>query len=284
MDLKPEGYAVDKKYPDIIYVPEDAQFDLHKQTSFLARRQDRARHQVAARKRPTSGLPATRSAWKSPARTAPGGSSARSPKARFATNPAPFPAAANRKFPNPSPTPILTGPVFVADFKKDFDQVAELIERDYSGRFKDPTRTDPRTILSAERSLGSVIKLLTPDERDYKPGIQRLAGERPAIPQGTRLRREALLQAGVGRALARPFQRGHHQRQAGNELKCDNRKLVTTYLRVGFDTDGSWRTFGLRKDFHPAVKIQIEDDITASVVVPPGALERLARRATATRR
>ena len=38
----------------------------------------------------------------------------------------------------------------------------------------------------------------------------------------------------------------------GNELKCDNRKLVTTYLRVGFDADGSWRTFGLRKDFHPA--------------------------------
>ena len=57
-----------------------------------------------------------------------------------------------------------------------------------------------------------------------------------------------------------------------NELKCDNRKLVTTYLRVGFDADGAWRTFGLRKDFHPAVKIQTEDDITASVVVPPAAI------------
>jgi phosphoenolpyruvate carboxykinase (diphosphate) len=55
-------------------------------------------------------------------------------------------------------------------------------------------------------------------------------------------------------------------------LKCDNRKLVTTYLRVGFDTDGSWRTFGLRKDFNPAMKIQVEDDITASVVVPPAAI------------
>ena len=35
---------------------------------------------------------------------------------------------------------ILTGPVFVADFKNDFDRVAELIEHDYGGRFKDPTR------------------------------------------------------------------------------------------------------------------------------------------------
>jgi phosphoenolpyruvate carboxykinase (diphosphate) len=29
--LKPEGYAVDKKYADIIYVPEDARFDLDRQ-------------------------------------------------------------------------------------------------------------------------------------------------------------------------------------------------------------------------------------------------------------
>jgi hypothetical protein len=45
-------------------------------------------------------------------------------------------------------------------------------------------------------------------------------------------------------------------------------EAVTTHLRVGFDDDGAWRTFGLRKDFYPAVKIQAEDDITASVVVP----------------
>ena len=57
---------------------------------------------------------------------------------------------------------ILTGPVFVADFKEDFDRVAELIERDYSNRFADKTRTDFRKVLSPERSLGSVIKLLTP--------------------------------------------------------------------------------------------------------------------------
>ncbi|HUB86994.1 MAG TPA: hypothetical protein VMB22_03815, partial [Verrucomicrobiae bacterium] len=64
----------------------------------------------------------------------------------------------------------------------------------------------------------------------------------------------------------------------GNELKCDNRKIVTTYLRVGFDADGAWRTFGLRKDFHPSVKIQMEDDITASTIVPPGAGETSAAK------
>ena len=36
--------------------------------------------------------------------------------------------------------------------------------------------------------------------------------------------------------------------------------------------------FGLRKDFHPAVKLQQEDDITASVVVPARRLHSLDRR------
>ena len=31
MDVKPEGYAVDREYPDIIYVPEDVSFDLNEQ-------------------------------------------------------------------------------------------------------------------------------------------------------------------------------------------------------------------------------------------------------------
>src|SRR5476651_1275329 len=32
LDVKPEGYAVDKQFPDILYVPEDVHFDLLRQT------------------------------------------------------------------------------------------------------------------------------------------------------------------------------------------------------------------------------------------------------------
>ena len=51
------------------------------------------------------------------------------------------------------------------------DLVAELIDRDYSGRFKDESKraSDSRLVLSQERSLGSVIKLLTPASRDFTP-------------------------------------------------------------------------------------------------------------------
>ena len=61
----------------------------------------------------------------------------------------------------------------------------------------------------------------------------------------------------------------------GHELKFDNQQLVSNYLRVGFDPDGSWRIYKLRPDFHPADKVQVEDDITASVVLPRESLNDL---------
>ncbi len=61
----------------------------------------------------------------------------------------------------------------------------------------------------------------------------------------------------------------------GHELKFDNQKLVSNYLRVGYDPDGSWRIYKLRPDFCPAVKVQMEDDITASIVLPREALNDL---------
>ena len=47
-----------------------------------------------------------------------------------------------------------------------------------------------------------------------------------------------------------------------------------TYLRVGLEAGGAWRTFKVRQDFAAAAKIQTEDDISASVVVPADALRR----------
>jgi hypothetical protein len=64
----------------------------------------------------------------------------------------------------------------------------------------------------------------------------------------------------------------------GHELKFDNQQLVANYLRVGYDPDGSWRIYKLRPDFHPAEKVQVEDDITASAVLPREALSGLDPR------
>jgi hypothetical protein len=71
----------------------------------------------------------------------------------------------------------------------------------------------------------------------------------------------------MGRQLARALQRRHGQRRPGFELKFHRKpSWKPRFLRVGFNEDGAWRTFKVRKDFVGRAQMQTEDDITASVV------------------
>jgi hypothetical protein len=268
IDPKPEGYAVDKKYSDIIYVPQDAEFDLHTQT--VSWTTDKGPRSIRLQPQNTyvrpSGYrvrmekPGPNRGWRLVG-VRPGGI--------LCHKPCTVSGGGKSEISKPITDAILVGPVFVSDFKNDFDRIAELIDHDYSGRFIDKTKEDNRPILAAERSLGSVIKLLTPDEHDYTPEYNAWL---ESVPQY--LKELVFVVKRYYKQTWNGNWRDHFSvdiinGKPANELKCDNRKLVTTYLRVGFEADGSWRTFGLRKDYHPAVKIQTEDDITASVVVPP---------------
>ena len=271
MDLQPWGYAVDKKYPDIIYVPEDARFDLNKQKISWAGGKAECALKLLPGKiyvRPSGynirmEKPGANRSWRLVGAVAEG---------ILCHKPCTVSGGGKSEISKPITDAILTGPVFVADFKKDFDQVVELIERDYGGRFKDATRVDKRLILNAERSLGSVIKLLTPDGKDYRPEYNAWLEGIPQYLKELVFVVKRYYKPEWGAQWRDHFSVDIINGKPANELKCDNRKLVTTYLRVGFDADGLWRTFGLRKDFNPALKIQAEDDITASVLVPPGRL------------
>jgi hypothetical protein len=120
-----------------------------------------------------------------------------------------------------------------------------------------------------------VIKLLTPDERDFTYEYNTWLASVPQYLKELVFVVKRYYQPEWGAKWREHFSVDIINGTPGNELKCDNRKLVTTHLRVGFDDEGAWRTFGLRKDFYPAVKIQAEDDITASVVVPRRLLQHL---------
>ncbi len=161
------------------------------------------------------------------------------------------------------------GSIWVSNFDEDMDHVQRLIDGDYQWRFADDERNgkDHRGILSEERSLGSVIKLMTPSSRftdghnEYLATIPDHVKEllftikRYHRPEwGTDWRSHVSVRTINGRE--------------GNSLRIDGEPVVANYLRVGFETDGSWRLFSLRPDFSAAVKVQSEDDITASTVVP----------------
>ena len=132
--------------------------------------------------------------------------------------------------------------------------------------------TEPsRPVLSPRRSLGSVIKLLTPSE-DYTDAYNAWLASFPNyiypivfiikrfFPRDTIGHWRELF--GVDSINGFP----------GHELKAFGRKLVGMYLRVGLLGTQAWRMFKLRQDFSPAEKVQTEDDITASIVVPAGRL------------
>ena len=165
---------------------------------------------------------------------------------------------------------FIFGNAYVADFDNDMDDVEAILARDHSDRFADAELrgTDTRTILSNRRSIGSVIKLLTPSEVDYTPEYNAWL---ESIPQHVK---ELVF---VVKRFHRPewgedwrshFTVGIMNGRQGNALRLDGERINVNMLRVGFDTDGSWRLFGLRHDFNPAVKVQTEDDITASIIGP----------------
>ena len=276
MELKPAGYAVDRQFPDIFYVPEDAHFDLHTQSVSWPQGDVTSKikmlpHQVYVR---PSGYkvhmekpPGYNRNWRLVGTAA---------EPTFCHKPCTVSGGGKSEISKPITDAVLTGPVFVADFKKDFDLVVELIQRDYSERFKDKKKIDKRLILSAERSVGSVIKLLTPAPREYKAEYNEWLESLPQHIIELVFVVKRYYKPKWGNAWREHFSVDIVNGVPGNELKCDNRKIVTTYLRIGFDPDGSWRTFGMRKGFHPAAKVQTEDDITASVVVPAEALTDLA--------
>lgn len=266
MNLDSRGFGVDKKYDDILYVPEHVQFDLRKQSVTWERD-----GQVQTLKllpgvtyiRPSGYKvemvkPGDRRSWRLVGTVSEG---------LICHKPCTVSGGGKSEISKPLTDAILHGPVFVADIKADFDLLETLISRDYSDRFRAPEKKDSRPILSPERSLGSVIKLLTPSARDYTDDYNAWLADLPKHVKEIVFVVKRYYKPEWGPAWRSHFTVDLINGKPGNELKCDNRKLVTTYLRVGFAADGLWRTFGLRKDFQPAVKSSLEDDITASVVV-----------------
>jgi len=166
---------------------------------------------------------------------------------------------------------VIHGPIFIGDYDKDMDVVQSIIERDYSECIlaeHRPFNSSPsRPILSPDRTLGSVIKLLTPDDI-FTPEHNAFV---EAIPNHIRAIIFAIKSAykpEMGKEWRKHFTVDITNGVPGHELKFENRQLVGTYLRVGLWKNGTWRNYKLRQDFISADKVQMEDDITASTIVP----------------
>jgi len=270
MDLQPEGYAIDKTHPEIIYLQQKVRMDLNAQT-ITWMKDDELR---TIRLQPDK-IYMQPSGYKVEMKKHPGAPSWRlvgmNPEGTFCHKPSTVSGGGKSEISKSLNDAVIYRNLFVDNLHKDLDMVQAIFDKDYTQRFKpdfahkdrDPTRQP----LSAERSLGSVIKLLTPTSNYTDEYNEWLASISPRIlalvflikrfyrPEWGNRWREHLSVDEVDGAPA-------------HELKLDDRDLVASYLRVGFDRDSKWRTFKLRQDYIATEKVQMEDDITASVVVP----------------
>jgi hypothetical protein len=270
MDLQPEGYGIDRKYPQVIYVPQKLRMDLNAQTITWDR--DGAPQTIPLKPEHIYIQP---NGYKVEMVKHPGAPSWRlvgmDPEGTFCHKPCTVSGGGKSEISKSLDDAVIYRPLFIDDLQKDLALVQEIFDRDYTQRFKpgsaDADRDATRQPLSPERSLGSVIKLLTPTSEYTDEFNDWLNGIQPRI----------LALVFLIKRFYRPEWGDDWQSHLSvdevdgapaHELKLDGRNIVASYLRVGFDRDGKWRTFKLRQDFIATEKVQMEDDISASVVVP----------------
>ncbi len=270
-----EGYAIDKKYSDIVYIPSDSHISLHDQ--MIEWSKDGASQRLQIQPDVTYILPSGYKVemvrpmvgrrWRLIGTGAVG---------TYCHKPCTVSGGGKSEISKSLADAIVAGPVFTADIKKDFDLVEEVVNKEYGTRFRDASlnREDGRPILGDSRSLGSVIKLLSPSPSysdEYNEWLQSISGYVIDIV----LVVKRFYKPDWGEGWRDRFSVDVVNGKPGNELKYRDQKLISQYLRVGFEEDGSWRVFSLRKDFAPAMKIQTEDDISATVVVPASLVKGL---------
>jgi hypothetical protein len=276
MTIKPEGYAVDNAHPDVLYVPEDVHFDVGRQRATWTR--DGAERSVKILPGKVYVLP---SGYKVRLEKHPGAPSWRlvgtQAEGTFVHKPCTVSGGGKSEISKPITDAISYGPIFINDLKEDLDAVEAIFNRDYSDRLLPHLRhnyatTPSRPFLSPERSLGSVIKVLTPSPGEFTDEYNAWLETIPDRIRALAFIIKRFHRPEWGSDWQRFFSVDEVNGSPGHSLKFQDRKLVGSYLRLGFAQDGGWRLYKLRQDFIASDKVQMEDDISASVVVPAQAL------------
>jgi len=281
IDVQPEGYGIDRNFRDLIYIPESARADLRLQNVSWQRDGKEfsipllpdkiymapSGYKVRIEKHPSAP------SWRIIGTAAEG---------TFCHKPCTVSGGGKSEISKSLVDYMQYGSVFVSDIKTDLDQVQNIFDKDYSDRWIPSMKSaqnysayPSRPVLSPKRSLGSVIKLLTPSDdytAEYNAWLHDIPGHIYALVYAIK----RFYNPAWGDDWRRHFSVDFVNGSPGHELKVDDRSIVGTYLRVGFSGNRGWRTFKVRQDFSAAAKVQNEDDISASVVVPGKDLSYLA--------
>ncbi|UCB54321.1 MAG: hypothetical protein JSW45_10270 [Thiotrichales bacterium] len=275
ISVKPEGYAIDLNYPDLFYIPENAQIDLRQQRVSWLKNGELQKIKLLAHQvyiYPSGFKVNMEKHPKAPSWRLVGTLG----EGTFCHKPSTVSGGGKSEISKSIQDSMLCGPIFVGDHEEDFSLVEAIFKRDYSTRFRDASVSDDRSALSSERSLGSLIKLLTPSP-DFTDEHNQWLETIPQHVLALAFLIKRFYNPAWGDNWHEHFSVDEVNGHPGHELKYDGRKLISSYLRVGMHRDRTWRVYKLRQDFVAATKVQTEDDISVSVVVPTKYVEGLSR-------
>ncbi len=276
IEVYPDNYAVDKKYPEIIYIPEYADIDIDKASVSwtINKREIKLKlspnkiyvhptgHKFQLVKHPTQPL------WRI-VDTAPEGI--------FCHKPCTVSGGGKSEISKPLQNAIKYSPFNIKDLEEDFKQADILINYDYSNRWKNkyPDATPSRPFLSPHRTLGSAVKLLTPSDQyndEYNEFLMSIPDHiRSLVLYVKRLYRSDRHTGNWKDYMSVEILNG----RKGTTLMYKNNKVIASFVRIGYNTDGIWLLHKLRSDFIPSLKIQMEDDISATITLPREQLSNL---------
>jgi len=272
VERKPEGYAVDKTFPEIVYIPEDAVIDLEEQKVSWHREgrehsikvlPGRAYVHPSGYRVHMEKHPAT-TAWRLVGTAAEG---------TLCHKPCTVSGGGKSEISKAITDAIHYNPIIIGDFATDMALVREIVGYDYSCVWRAGTEAEA-SLLSERLSLNDVIKLLSPSSKyraEHNAWLEKIPSRIKALVY--LVKRFYVPESGED--WNDLFSVDVVNGTAGNIFKYRDRPLMGAYLRVGTRDNGASWTYKLRQDFMPAFKIQWEDDISASVVVPASSLKHL---------
>ncbi len=274
MHVHKDNFGVDKFYPKVVYLPENAKIDLYEsRISWIYKEKER---QIKLLKDYHYVLPCGFKInmekhpfapdWRLIATHAEGS---------FLHKPSTVSGGGKSEISKSLLNAIIYGTFHVDDIEKDFKKVKQVLDYDFSKRWENPEsgKKDKRKLMDPGRTLGSVIKLLTPYSgytKEYNRFVRNLPDHVKALVLYIK---RISLTSEHKKDWQKNFSVDIVNGRKGHALMFKHRKISTSYLRVGFGENGSWNVFSLRPDFIAAAKVQMEDDISASITLPANIIE-----------
>lgn len=276
IDVKPENYAVDKKYPNIVYIPEFAIINTNKNRITWTYNNKEQKIILSPHKtyvHPTGNKfrlerHGAISMWRIITTV---------PEGVYCHKPSTVSGGGKSEISKSMKNAITYSAFNIVDIKEDFKKADEIIEYNYSTRWADYDSSLPnsRSFLSPERALGSAVKLLIPSEKNNEEFNEFLRGIpvhiRSLVLFVKRLYRQYHGSLNWKDLMSVEIINGEN----GTGLQYNNNPVIGSYVRIGFNPKGTWMLNKLRSDFAPSQKIQLEDDISVSITLPRNKFKNL---------